>query len=148
MAVVGLVESGDKEQLEKKLEELKAKNCAKELYERNLYGHSPIDLAALLGREDLLQLLLDNGVEVNSVNKSGRRQLMESIIYIAYGTRMVHCRVHSNALQCSMGSANMSVYVSREGGRLFCSHSLQGNPQSYGRAIWSVSVCQFPKQLR
>ncbi len=65
-----LVELGDKKQLLEKLEESK-RSTSKELYERTPQGHTALDVAALLGRRDMLQLLLEYGAELNGANKSG-----------------------------------------------------------------------------
>lgn len=72
VSLMCVVEKGDKELLLEKLEEIKAQNSSKELLERNQYGHGPLDIASLLGKKDLVQLLLEHGAEVNSANKSGR----------------------------------------------------------------------------
>lgn len=73
MSVQSLVERGEKQQLEEKLQEAKGKTgtTVKELFERNQQGHTPLDLAALLGRQEILKLLLEYGAELDGVNKSG-----------------------------------------------------------------------------
>lgn len=71
MALIALIEKGDRELLVKKLEDIKGQNSSKELLERTQHGHTPVDLAALLGKKELLELLLEHGAEVNSANKSG-----------------------------------------------------------------------------
>ena len=70
-----LVECGETQQLRNKLEEARGKSgtTMKELYERNQQGHTPLDLAALLGRYEITQLLLEHGAEVNGANKSGAK---------------------------------------------------------------------------
>lgn len=73
MSLQSLVERGEKQQLREKLQEAKGKtgSTVKELFERNQQGHTPLDLAALLGRHEMLQLLLEHGAEVDGANKSG-----------------------------------------------------------------------------
>lgn len=71
MSLLSVVESGDKQQLAERLAEFRDKSASKELSERNQHGHSPLDLAAILGHHQLLQLLLDHGADLNATNKSG-----------------------------------------------------------------------------
>ena len=73
VSLQALVEQGDKQQLMEKLEESKGKSCStiKELFERNQQGHTPLDLAALLGRHEIVKLLLEYGAELDAANKSG-----------------------------------------------------------------------------
>lgn len=71
MSVLTLVELGDKNKLGEKLEELKEQSSSKELHERSAQGHSPLELAALLGNKELVLLLVEHGADVNSCNKSG-----------------------------------------------------------------------------
>ena len=70
-----LVECGDKKQILEKLEEVKGKNASsstlKELFERNQLGHTPLDLAGILGLQEIVQLLLEHGADLNEANKSG-----------------------------------------------------------------------------
>lgn len=68
MSLLSFVESRDKKQLAEKLEEIKGK---KELFERSQQGHSPLDLAAILGQHEIVQLLLEYGAELSGANKSG-----------------------------------------------------------------------------
>ena len=68
MSLLSFVESGDKKQLAEKLEELKGK---KELIERGPQGHSPLDLAAILGQHEIVKMLLEHGAEPSGANKSG-----------------------------------------------------------------------------
>lgn len=70
MSVQSLVERGEKQQLEEKLQEAKGKTGTT-VKERNQQGHTPLDLAALLGRQEILKLLLEYGAELDGVNKSG-----------------------------------------------------------------------------
>ena len=71
MSLMCVVEKGEKELLLEKLEEIKAQNSSRELLERNQYGHAPLDIASLLGKDDLVQLLIEHGAEINGANKSG-----------------------------------------------------------------------------
>lgn len=71
MSLLSLVESGDREKLVQKLESISAGNSTKEFSERNIQNLNALDLAAVLGRQDLLGLLLDFGADINSANKSG-----------------------------------------------------------------------------
>lgn len=68
-----LVERGETLQLQEKLKEVKKKagSSVKELFDRNQHGHTVLDLAALLGRQEILQLLLEHGAELDGANKSG-----------------------------------------------------------------------------
>lgn len=59
-----------------KLGELKERGT-KDLLERNQHGHSALDFAALLGKDKLVQLLLEYGAEVNDANKSGTAEVKE-----------------------------------------------------------------------
>ena len=71
MSLFDLVELGDTGQLAEKLQEL---NLSRELLcSRNEQGHTPLDLAALLGRLELLNLLIECGGPelINAANKSG-----------------------------------------------------------------------------
>lgn len=68
MSLLSFVESGDKKQLAGKLEEIKGK---KELFERSQHGHSPLDLATILGQREIVQMLLEHGAEPSGANKSG-----------------------------------------------------------------------------
>lgn len=74
LSLQSLVERGEKLQLQDKLMEGKKKtgSTIKELIERNQQGHTPLDLAALLGRVEIAQVLLEYGAELDSANKSGR----------------------------------------------------------------------------
>ena len=69
MALQSLVQKGDRDQLVEKLE---GQSSNKDLLDRGNQGHTPLELAAVLGREELVGVLLDHGAEVNSGNKSGR----------------------------------------------------------------------------
>ena len=60
------VESADKEQLLTHLEE---GEC--DLNARSKHGRTPLGLAALLGREEVVRVLLEKGAEVNLANSSG-----------------------------------------------------------------------------
>lgn len=60
------VESADKEQI---LTHLDEEEC--DLNARNKYGRTPLDLAALLGREEVVRVLVEKGAEVNLANSSG-----------------------------------------------------------------------------
>lgn len=71
MSLLSLVESGDKEKLLQKLESISTGNSTKEFSERNTQNLNALDLTAVLGRQNLLELLLDYGADINSANKSG-----------------------------------------------------------------------------
>ena len=77
MDILSLVEEGKYDQLVEKIEEGKENEEGEakklDLNRRSKAGYSPLDMAALLGRKPLLELLLDNGADVNSSNKSGRK---------------------------------------------------------------------------
>ena len=69
MSLLAMVESGgDKEELQQKLQS----SASKDLCERNAQSHNVLDLAALLGRQELLEALLDGGADINAANKSGQ----------------------------------------------------------------------------
>ena len=68
-SIFSLVESGDKEALVQRLQE--SEDVQKELSTKNSRGKTPLDIAALLGKADIAQVLVDNGAELNKVNKSG-----------------------------------------------------------------------------
>lgn len=61
-----LVESGEREALAERLEAGETDLCA-----RDESGRTALDLAALLGREEVVRLLTEKGAEVNLTNKSG-----------------------------------------------------------------------------
>ena len=67
-SLFSLVELGDKEKL---LEILANSENQKELSVRNKHGRTALDTAALLGRVDIVQALVDNGADLNKANKSG-----------------------------------------------------------------------------
>ena len=72
--IVSLVEEGKYEQLVETLGE--SDNGDKEGVKLNVNlrskcGYSPLDMAALLGRRPLMELLLEHGADVNAANKSG-----------------------------------------------------------------------------
>lgn len=75
LTLQSLVECGETQQLRDKLEEAHGKSgtTMKELFERNQQGHTPLDLAALLGRHEIARVLLEHGAEVNGANKSGAK---------------------------------------------------------------------------
>ena len=68
-SIFSLVESGDKEALVQRLQE--SEDVQKELSTKNSRGKTPLDIAALLGKADIAQVLVDNGADLNKVNKSG-----------------------------------------------------------------------------
>lgn len=70
-SIQSLVEHREKEQLRDKLQEARGKSGAAIKFERNQQGHTPLDLAALLGRHEILELLLEYGAELDGANKSG-----------------------------------------------------------------------------
>jgi len=78
--IVSLVEEGNYEQLAEKLGE--GESDEKEgkkvnVNQRSKTGYSPLDMAALLGRKPLLELLLEQGADVNAANKSGRYSIVQ-----------------------------------------------------------------------
>ncbi len=74
MDILSLVEDGKYEKLVEKLEEGRTEEGETRinLNQRSKAGYSPLDMAALLGRKSSLELLLENGADVNSANKSGK----------------------------------------------------------------------------
>lgn len=68
-SIFSLVESGDKEALVQRLQE--SEDVQKELSTKNNRGKTPLDIAALLGKADIVQVLVDNGADLNRANKSG-----------------------------------------------------------------------------
>ena len=73
MSFTSLVELGDLDQLADKLEESKEEESFKlKINQRNKDGYTALDMAALLGRRALLDLLTDGGADINASNKSGK----------------------------------------------------------------------------
>lgn len=74
MSLLAMVESGgDNEELLQKVQS----SASKELCERNAQNHNALDLAALLGKQELLEALLDKGADINAANKSGQTSKAE-----------------------------------------------------------------------
>ena len=68
-----LVELGKKEDLAERLEE----EGSDDLKVRDEQGKTALDLAAILGRDEMAQLLMGRGAEVNLTNKSGENPLCQ-----------------------------------------------------------------------
>ncbi len=142
MSLLALVESGNKEALLQKLESMKASNSSKEFCERSLQNHNALDLAALLGRQELLEMLIDYGADINSMNKSGRLTLQLSLLL----EQSVHAvsRVQCNASQCGLGPAEMPAIAGRERCGILQPHALQRNTKGYGTALRTAALCGLP----
>ena len=95
MSLLSLVERGDREGLLQLLESISASNSTKEFGERNAQNLNAVDLAALLGRQELLELLLDHGADVNSTNKSGSTSICTNQLY--YMTLLGYSAMHYSA---------------------------------------------------
>lgn len=68
VSLFSLVEFGDKEKL---LEIIEGSEFQKELSARDNQGRTALDTAALLGKVDIVQLLVGSGADLNKPNKSG-----------------------------------------------------------------------------
>lgn len=67
-ALLELIEKGDKERISELLE---GGECNGWLAERDREGRTALDTSVLMGRSDILSLLLDKGADPNSTNPSG-----------------------------------------------------------------------------
>lgn len=66
---------GDIESLRKLFEDPESvyvKNSSTELNRRDADGKSAIDMAAMLGRNDIIQELIERGADVNNTTKNGK----------------------------------------------------------------------------
>ena len=68
-SLFSLVEAGDWEQIDKRLQEDEERE--EKLSSFNREGYSPLELAAMLGQGEVAKVLVSKGAEVNASNKSG-----------------------------------------------------------------------------
>lgn len=72
MSVINLVQLGDRDRLADKLGEYKGRESLNRAVNlRSKAGYTALDMAAVLGRGALIDLLIESGAAVNVSNKSG-----------------------------------------------------------------------------
>lgn len=69
-SVFSLVEAGDLEQLNQLLGEDEGRE--ENLSSLSSEGRTPLELAAMLGKEEVARLLVNKGADINGANKSGK----------------------------------------------------------------------------
>ena len=67
-ALLELIEKGDKEGVSELLEGGECNGCLSEL---NKEGRNPLDLSVVLGRSDIVSILLEKGADPTTANPSG-----------------------------------------------------------------------------
>ena len=68
-SLFSLVETGDWEQIDKRLQEDEERE--EKLSSFNHEGYSPLELSAMLGQGEVARVLVSKGAEVNASNNSG-----------------------------------------------------------------------------
>ncbi len=131
--ITTLVETGNALKLAEKLEELsRDKFPCNELSQMTESGHTPLALAALLGRQDILLTLLKYGAEVNAANRSGTLDLLSppslspsSCTYhsIMIGYTAIHYSAAWGKLEC------LRTLVNNGGNHYFFTNSNKDTPR-------------------
>ena len=105
VSLFSLVESGDAQTLQ---EQIEAGNI--DLGSRDSNGRTVLDLAVILGQEDITKILTENG-EVNLVNTSGGFKACEKkkVVWLDSACMLYECfaRLQSIAPGCGLGASGV-----------------------------------------
>ena len=118
-SLFSLIEEGGAEQLDKQLEEDEERE--EKLSSFSPDGHTPLELAAMLGKEEVAKVLVAKGAEVNATNTSGQFHVHMQVT-IDYVNLHAHMFAYMSALFTLSGYTALHMCVAW--GYLDCTKSL------------------------